>query len=101
MCRNWGCMLDERLLGRWRSIAGAGPEPVTIDFDGHGSLTYTIHGPSGDQKILLRYTVEDGVIITDQPSDPREERTAYRITTDGQLVMLYGDEQSVFIRDAG
>ncbi|MDP9178987.1 MAG: hypothetical protein M3O61_15015 [Gemmatimonadota bacterium] len=94
-------MLDKRLLGRWRSVAGVGPELVTIDFEGDGSLTYTIHGPSSDQKMLLRYTVEDGVIITDQPSAPREERTAYRITTDGQLVMLYSGEQSVFIRDAG
>lgn len=91
-------MSDQRLLGRWHSVTGVGEEPVTIEFGGDGSLTYTIHGVSSVQKILLRYTTEEGVIITDQPSEPREERTPYRITPDGRLVMTYGGEQSVFSR---
>ncbi len=91
-------MIDRQLLGRWESVAGVGQEPVTIEFEGDGSLTYTIHGPGSEQKIFLLYTARNGVIITDQPSHPREERTPYRITSDGELVMTYGGEDSVFIR---
>ena len=91
-------MIEQRLLGRWDSVAGAGQECVTMEFAVDGSLTYTIHSAGSDQKIFLRYDIRDGVIITDQPSHPREERTAYQIASDGRLVMTYGGEESVFIR---
>lgn len=93
-------MIDERLLGRWESVTGVGQDPVTIEFTVDGSLTYTIHAPGTNQQMFLRYSIEDGVIITDQPSHPREERTAYRITSDGRLVMTNSGEQSVFVRQA-
>lgn len=92
-------MFDERLLGRWNSVAGTTEEPATVEFDEHGALTYTIHAPRSDQKILLRYRTEGGVIVSDQPSAPREERTAYRFTPEGRLVMTYEGEESIYERD--
>lgn len=89
-------MSDKRLLGRWKSTKGAGGDPLTIEFRRDGSMTYTIHGPHSDQKIFLRYTAENGVIVSDQPSEPREEQTAYRFTLGGQLVLIYDAEESTF-----
>ena len=69
-----------------------------MEFESDGSLTYTIHTASSDQVIFLRYTIEGDVIVSDQPSAPREERTAYRIMADDRLVMVYDGEESIFTR---
>lgn len=58
---------------------------VKLHFTADGQLVYTILGDEKDQKIFLTYRVENNILITDQPSDPREERTKFRITADGKL----------------
>jgi hypothetical protein len=92
-------MFDERLLGRWRSVAGTTDETATVEFDEQGSLMYTIRGLRSDQKFFLRYRTDGGVIVSDQPSAPREERTTYRFTPEGHLVMTYKGEESIYERD--
>jgi hypothetical protein len=89
-------MLDERLLGRWKGVVGE--EVVTMEFGRDGGLTCTIHNEGKDQKMLLRYESVDGVIVTDQPSDPREERTRYRFTVSDELLLDYDGEVSTFRR---
>lgn len=89
-------MLDERLVGRWKGVVSE--ELVTMEFSRQGTLTYTIHCDGKDQKMLLRYKTVDGMIITDQPSDPRQERTNYRINAAGLLVLQYEGETSIFKR---
>ena len=93
-------MIDKRLLGRWDSIPGTTEEAVTIEFADDGSLTYTIHAAHADQKIFLRCRTEDDVIVSDQPSEPREERTQYRFAQDGRLVMTYEGEETIYRRGA-
>ena len=88
---------DHRLIGRWLSQPGE-PQRVTIEFQRDGSMIYTIHEPDKDQKMFLRYRVENGTIISDQGSAPREERTAYWLEGDHQLVLSYEGERSVFRR---
>jgi hypothetical protein len=94
---------DPRLLGLWRTA----PEDtdgtreygeVTMSFTEDGFLVYSIHSGSVDQEILLRYRTEGGILITDQPSAPREERTTYEITQDGRLELQHGDTHSTYIR---
>lgn len=47
---------------------------------------------------LMTYRIEGETLITNQPSHPREERTQFRITSDGRLILLYGDDHSVYVR---
>jgi hypothetical protein len=97
--------LDQRLIGTWVSD----PEDeegirelgrATIEFTEDGRLIYVIHGEEKDQKMFLTYSADDGVLVTDQPSEPREERTAYSITSDGRLTLSFGGRRSVYIRGA-
>jgi hypothetical protein len=55
---------------------------VTLNFDDKGSLTYVVRGHEKDQIIKLRYTIDGDTIITDQPSAPRIERTAFSLEDD-------------------
>ena len=70
---------------------------VTLDFDSDGSLTYTIH-ESKDQKIFMSCRVERGMLISTQPSAPREERTAYSIGADGKLTLWFQGRRAVYVR---
>lgn len=93
----------EKLLGLWRS------DPndlnslreyglITMEFKHDGTLIYTIHEKHKEQKSLLNFKVENNIIITDQPSSPRIERTPFMFTTDGKLVLINGDQKSTYIR---
>lgn len=46
----------------------------------------------------LTFRVELGFIITDQPSAPRAERTAYELTPEGGLILHWGSEKSHYVR---
>jgi len=95
--------MEEQLLGKWVSD----PEDkegrrefgtVTLEFRENGELTYSIRGHEKEQRIFLTYAVEDGMIVTDQPSQPHQERTAYSLTSDGRLTLWFGGQRSVYVR---
>lgn len=95
--------LAKQLVGRWVTdpedeVSRRDYGEVTLEFGEGGWLTYTIHGEASDQQILLTYTVADGMLITDQPSAPREERTAFRFTPDGKPILAYDGGESRYIR---
>lgn len=48
--------------------------------------------------MFLTWQVEDGVLITNQPSAPREERTTYSIDAAGTLTLWYPGRPVVYIR---
>ena len=96
--------LNLLLVGRWtidpkdvESLQAYGQ--TTLVFGADGSLRYIVHGEKKDQVMLLRYRVENGVLITDQPSEPREERTRFILTPDGELLLQYGKVQSRYVRN--
>lgn len=94
---------DGRLLGTWRTAAedtGGTREygDVTMCFTEDGFLVYTIHTGDVDQEMLLRYRTEGGVLITDQPSAPTEERTVYKISQEGRLELEHGGTRSTYVR---
>jgi len=91
-------MSDERLIGRWTNAGSSTGELTTIEFEERGALTYVIHSARREQKIFLRYRTEGNVIISNQPSDPREERTIYEITSDGRLILNYAGEKTTYRR---
>ena len=93
----------EEIVGTWKSDRSdaAGLElygDVTLEFSGDGSLTYTIHSAGRDEVILLTFRVENSFIITDQPSAPRLERTAYDFLRDGRLVLVSDRGKAHFVR---
>ena len=48
--------------------------------------------------MLLTFGVELGFIVTNQPSLPRSEKTAYEVTRDGRLVLNFSGQRSVYYR---
>lgn len=91
---------DRRLLGKWSRESGdSDGANTTLEFKEDGQLDYTIHGAEKDLKIFLTYWVENNILITDQPSHPHEERTPFVFTEDGKLVLIYGDQRSLYFRD--
>ena len=93
------------LIGTWRSdpVDSAGVQSygdVTLKFGPDGTLLYIVHETDQDQVIRLMFRVEGDFIVTDQPSQPRPERTKYEVTDDGKLVLAFGGEESRYIRIA-
>ena len=91
------------LLGHWKSdpqdeesLRSYGN--VTLKFGSDGSLLYMVHQPDKDQVMRLTFRVESGFIITNQPSHPHPERTAYELTSDGQLVLRFGGQRVCYTR---
>lgn len=70
---------------------------VTLDFDEKGNLTYTIRSDGKRQVILLSYKVEGNSIVTDQPSRPNEETSAYQISHN-VLTIEFAGETARFLR---
>jgi hypothetical protein len=70
---------------------------ASMDFQPDGQLTYTIFQEGKRQVMLLVYRVQGNVLITDQPSSPREERTRFEIRDD-TLILFYEDHQSTYVR---
>jgi hypothetical protein len=94
--------LDHRLLGRWE-IDPADEHAVkefgyvVIDFDDKGRLTYTIKREDKDEIFLMKYQVEEDVIISDQPSHRKSERSRF-ILADGLLTLWFDGRPSRFLR---
>jgi hypothetical protein len=91
------------LVGTWivkdtdeRALADLGD--VVLEFQESGGLIYTIRGRAKDQIIKLRYKIEGSTIVTDQPSAPRVERTAFSISDDGVLTLAFGGVPYRFTR---
>jgi len=96
--------IDSILLGKWRSD----PEDekaielygdVSLEFTDRGELLYTVHGRDKDQIMLLNYRLRDGYLITDQISDPREERTKLALEPDGKLRLCFAGNESTYVRE--
>lgn len=71
---------------------------ISMKFDEASSLIYTIHAESRDEIILMIYQVEGDVLITDQPSAPRVERTKFRFDGEDCLILEYDDDSAQDVR---
>ena len=84
------------MIGDWfGAVAG---EPVRLEFKDDGHLNYEIRSSERRQIMLLTYRVDGDTIVTDQPSHPHEERTAFRFDADGNLVLAFGGIETTFQR---
>jgi len=83
-------MSPEQLLGCWhleQAEEDLHSEPVEVEFRPTGELIYSIDAGDRWQVLRLTYRVEDDVLVTNQPSAPREERTRFELTPEGTLVL--------------
>jgi hypothetical protein len=92
---------DERLFGKWRlttTEAVDTAEETVSEFTPDGRLIYSIteSGKTGVMNLVFR--TEDGYIISNQPSHPREDRTKYEFAKDGALILVYGGARTTFSR---
>jgi hypothetical protein len=90
------------LVGSWTiDLLSSGAEAfgdVSMEFTAGGDLIYTVHRSDADQIAMLTWRLEGDVLVTDQPSTPREERTHARIDEAGRLILGSPGDESVFIR---
>ncbi len=93
-----------QFLGRWRSdptdedaIEEYGE--VSLEFRADGQLIYVIHAGEKAQIMYLNFRIQDGELITNQPSAPGEERTSFDVMPDGSLVLRFGGKESRYIRN--
>ena len=92
------------LVGRWvidpaDSHAIEAFRQASLNVREDGSLTYSTLQEGRIQTMFLTYRVVGDELVTDQPSARREERTQFRITQDGRLVLTFGSVQSTFRRE--
>ncbi|MDJ0811713.1 MAG: hypothetical protein QNJ01_16530 [Desulfobacterales bacterium] len=82
-----------KFIGSWKLIEadtsldlGDNDEMV---FTKNGDLFYGIDAGSKWQIVKLIYKIENGILITDQPSSPNEEKTKYYFDENGILFLDY------------
>ena len=89
---------DPGLLGLWRQVTPEVSEPVMAKFSSGGQLEYHITERSRVGIMKLTYRIEGSDIISNQPSAPREERTAFALVGPDVLVLTHGGEETRFTR---
>ena len=96
-------MSQDSLIGCWRMIKAEGDvetgERVEMEFEPSGRLVYGIlHGSDRWQLMILTYRVDGDVLISDQPSHPREERSRFFFPEHDVLCLEQPDNKSLFER---
>jgi hypothetical protein len=81
-----------RLIGKWFGLVA--DERVGHEFLEDGRLAYAILTPKGTKMMRMTYRVEGDILITDQPSHPREERTRFGWDESGALILEFGGMKS-------
>lgn len=94
---------DDRLVGRWDldptdRAAFAAYGNTTMVFEADGRLTYIIHESARDRLMLLTWRTDGEVVVSNQPSHPREERTTYRLLDDATLVLILEGQPARYLR---
>lgn len=84
-------MARAQLIGSW--LLEPGQPDVEAELGRHamlfadgGDLIYSIAHGDGVARMLLTWRVDGDALVTDQPSNPHEERTAFRLEGDELLV---------------
>jgi hypothetical protein len=72
---------DQRFLGRWKLFHNEGGteigEGVTMTFTEDGKLVYVIDQKDSKQIMNLVFRVDGDHLVTNQLSNPREEKTRF------------------------
>jgi hypothetical protein len=90
--------IPHELLGCWHGESFG--ETAEADFRADGRLFYSVLSDQRWQIMKLIYKVDGDMLITDQPSSPRKETTRFTIESNGDLVLEFNGQRSVFRRGA-
>jgi hypothetical protein len=90
------------LTGCWHLVLppGNAGEPTEVDFRADGRLFYSVRSGNRWQIMKLTYNVDGDLLVTDQPSAPRQERTRFQLESSDDLILEFGGERSHFKRGA-
>lgn len=92
----------ENLYGKWILIRAEGDldlgKGVTMEFMRNGAIDYCIDVGNKMQIMKLTFRVEGNMIITDQPSAPSEQKTAFTFDEKEHLVLDYGASKTWFAK---
>ena len=80
--------LRERLLGRWYGKFNG--QAMAVEFAPDGKLACVFLEGDKQQIIRLTYSVDGDVLVTDQPSSPRPERTKAEFSRGDLILELQG-----------
>ena len=90
------------LIGCWRMTRATPPidvgECVEMEFELTGRLIYGILEDGRWQVMLLTYRIEGDILVSNQPSAPREERARFAISETGELVLGWHGQATTFRR---
>ena len=93
---------DQRFLGRWKLLKDEGGTEighgVTMTFTEDGKLVYVIHQKDSKEIMNLLFRVDGDHLVTNQPSQPQEERTKFSFDAEGNLILDYEGNKSWFTR---
>jgi len=94
--------MDKNLIGTWntdeddeKTMQTIGK--VTITFTHDGKLVYDIIEDGKIQRINMIYKVEGDFIISDQPSNPQEQKTKFKLENN-KLLLVFNGEKTMFKR---
>ena len=48
--------------------------------------------------MFLSYRIQGETLITNQPSKPKEEETKFKFTSDAELSLYFGGEESRYVK---
>lgn len=93
------------LIGTWNSdendpATKTAVGKVTMTFTEDGKLVYDLFDGASQQRIDMVYKIKGDTIISDQPSHPQEQKTAYKIQNGDKLILTFEGERTVFYRQA-
>lgn len=93
---------SQLLIGCWH-LDHADPaldmnEPVEMEFKPDGQLIYAVEAGSKWQIMRLTFRVDGSTLVTNQPSAPQEERTAFSLEGHDRLLLDYGGAKASFTR---
>jgi hypothetical protein len=78
----------QSLLGRWYGKVNG--ESVAIEFRDGGQMAYAVLAADKTQVMRMTYRVDQEVLVTDQASSPKEERTGFHFDGDALILEFAG-----------
>ncbi len=94
-------VINEQLIGVWLTdpkdkltISTLGN--VKMVFSEKGDLIYDIIEGDKTQRINMTFRTEGDILISDQPSHPKKERTKFEFENKDRLILEFSGEKAVF-----
>jgi hypothetical protein len=87
------------ILGVWYQIQDRDSESlIEIEFREDGKMYYSTLEGDKWQIIVLTYYIDGDSIVSNQPSDPREEQTLFSINKEQVLTLTYDKKSTRYRR---